>query len=63
MMEIGIDMQMMTRGADVAQEDEDDRDHEEGAEVDGFLHGVDRPLDELGLIVEHRQVDRCACRG
>ena len=57
MTEIGIDVQMMSvertlrRNRKMMSDDQDAADHRV------LLHAVDRPLDELRLVVEHRQAD------
>ena len=58
MIEIGIDVQMMIVDRTLRRKMKMMRDDEQRAEVGGLLHGGDRPLDVLRLIVEERQVDR-----
>ena len=55
--EIGIDGADDQRRAEVPQEQEDDQDDQARADHHVLLHGVDRALDELGAVVEQRQLD------
>jgi hypothetical protein len=48
----GIDVQMISRRLEVAQEQVDDRDDQQAAEQGVLLHAADGAADEARLVVE-----------